>query len=321
MPTLDQRILIPAPPELIWQYIGEMERHPRWRQDCERVVSLSAAQHEPGARWRYIQPEGPDFVIEITTYFARAGFEYTIVDGLPLNDAHGRFRLQEVSEGTAVHWTFEFQGRGFLGRVGRQKRAIETQMETSLRQLWQLLREIPSNAVPRPPRASVQNAPDADARANYVPRHGSKLPPNDMLAAATATPPILDDTQQLPILSADELAATFPHPNADDTPATPMLTLSHAPPPSADDTPATPIPAVTVIPTLPVARQSAGASDEELSIFDIFGIQRAVTPPPKEDTQHLIDLAAVEPVSSRADTRPREGARTRLRRRLIRNRR
>ena len=100
-----------------------------------------------------------------------------------------------------------------------------------------------------------------------------------------------------------------------------MQTLSHAPPPSADDTPTTPIPAVTVIPTLPVARQSAGASDEELSIFDIFGIQRAVTSPPNEDTQHLIDLAAVEPVSSRADTRPREGARTRLRRRLIRNRR
>ena len=290
-----------------------------------RSALLNASRVRVGA---ISNRRGPDFVIEITTYFARAGFEYTIVDGLPLNGAHGRFRLQEVNEGTALHWSFEYQGRGFLRRRGRKKRVIEAQMEASLRQLWQLLRERPGNAATRPPRASVQDAPDADARASYIPRHGSKLPPNDILAAAAATPPTLDDTQQLPTLSADELAATFPPPRADDTPAISMPTLPHMPPPRDDDTPATSMPAVTALPTVPVAHPSTVASEDELSIFDIFGIQRTVASPPEEDVRPLTDLVSVQPESpsalmnepTKADTRPREGARTRLRRRLIRNR-
>lgn len=327
MPSIDQRILIPAPPELIWQYVGAMEKHPVWREDCERVLPLGTATYEPGSRWRYIQGNGADFVIEITTYFARAGFEYSVVDGLTMGNAQGRFRLQEVSEGTVLYWSFEFQGGGFLGRGGRQKRAIEAQMEGSLRQLWQVMRELPDHTKTHEPRASVQEAPDADARASYIPRHSSKLPPNDILAAAAATPPNLEDTQQLPILDAEEVKVDFPPPTADDTPATPMSPLYHTPPPSEDDTPAKPLPAVTPIPANPESDPSSHDAEEELSIFDIFGIQRSFDSPVTEDVRPQNELAEDEqvlPVSSRdedtsIDTRPREGARTRLRRRLIRD--
>ena len=333
MPSIDQRILIPAPPELIWQYVGAMEKHPVWRKDCERVLPLGTATHEPGSRWRYIQRNGADFVIEITTYLARTGFEYSVIDGLTIGNARGRFRLQEVSEGTAIYWSFEFQGGGFLGRGGRQKRAIEAQMEGSLRQLWQVTRELPDRTKTHEPRASVQEAPDADARASYIPRHSSKLPPNDILAAAAATPPNLEDTQQLPTLDAEEVKVDFPPPNTDDTPATPMpiSPLYHTPPPSEDDTPAKPFPAVTPIPANPELDPSSHDAEEELSIFDIFGIQRSFDSPNNEDLRPLsepVEDEQVLPVSSRVssrdedtntDTRPREGARARLRRRLVRD--
>ena len=330
MPSIDQRILLPASPELVWQYIGEPEKHPLWWQECERAIPLSVALHEPGSRWRYIYRKAPDIVIEITTYLSRAGFEYSIVDGLSILNAHGRFRLQEVNEGTALFWGFEFQSSGLFSRSGRRKRAIESQMVKNLRSLWQIIHELPERSKLHDPRTSVQEAPDADARATYTPRHENRPPPDDVLAAAAAIPAISEDTQPLQTLDENEIQSDYPPADLEDTSAVSIPTLPHLTEPNDEDTPAKPIPAIN--PTTSTMKMFdtslMNSMEEELSIFDIFGIQRFSSSTAEDVSLHSTDDRE-EMIEVQADTivreenlgseRTREGARTRLRRKQLLN--
>ena len=330
MPSIEQRILLPASPELVWQYIGEPEKHPLWWQECERAIPLSATLHEPGSRWRYIHRKAPDFVIEITTYLSRAGFEYSVVDGLPILNAHGRFRLQEVNEGTALFWGFEFQSSGFFSRSGRRKRAIESQMHKNLRNLWQIIHELPERSKLHDPRTSVQEAPDADFRATYIPRHENRLPPDDVLAAAAAIPAISEDTQPLQTLDENEIQSEYPPADLEDTAAVSIPTPSQMSEPNDEDTPAKPIP--TINPTTSTMKMFdtsvMNSLEEELSIFDIFGIQRFssttaedVLHHPTEDQEEMMEVQT-DPIvreENLSSERTREGARTRLRRKQLLN--
>lgn len=317
MPTIEQRILIPASPARVWELLGDMEKHPRWRQDGARVASLSAARHEAGARWRYTPAQGPDVVIEISAYLPRAGLEYLVIDGLPLENGRGRFRLQETSEGTAIYWSFEYSRRGFRPGKGKQQRALAAQMEASLRRLWQLLREDPGG-IPLS-RAAVQEAPDADARAQYIPRHGNRLPPDDLLAAAAATPPALDDTQAQPALQAADLADEAPPADAEATPAAGMPALDITA--LEEETPDTPLRTPSLFDL------EEDSETDERSIFDIFGIQR----PDGEDSGEILPDTSEMRAANAPNTEEsalvklrstrREGARSRARRRQISGRR
>ncbi len=299
--TIDQRILIPGSPESIWSLLGDFEKHPSWRVDCEQINALSDIRYEPGARWRYTNRKGADFVIEILAYFTRVGFEYTIVDGLSLGKNCGRFRLQEVNEGTAVQWSFEFQKGGLLSRGGRRKASIETGMADSLRRLWQLHREQPSITIP-PPRATVQKAPSVDMRAQYTPRHSPTKP--------SPKPPTLEDTQALTTLHPEEANPT----------TAPILAEAEAPPSSVEDTPTHPLPALGIQQTTeekPQESPSQLESEDEKSIFEIFGIQHQTHFESEEDTQALNLIQETRTFEAQHELSTRIGARVRLRRRLV----
>lgn len=329
MPTIDQRILLPAPPELVWQYVGVPTRHPLWWQGCEQALPLGEELYEPGSRWRYTISKGPDLIIELHSYLSRTGFEYSVVDGLAVKNGLGRFRLQEVSEGTTLHWSFEYQNGGWFGRMGRGKRNIEAQMEHNLRNLWHIIQDLPQHSRVHQSRVSVQHAPDADSRADYVSRHDNRAILENTITTENV-PATMDDTQLLPILSEENMDALTPQGDLDDTSVITVPQLANDEAPSDEDTPANPIPAIPPLTSNLFDTTVMRSMEEELSIFDLFGIQRlTATNAPEENvlSQKLssdIGRSEDQTESELKETligagRPREGARMRYRRQLLLN--
>ena len=63
MTTIDHRILIPAAPDVVWDYISDISRNPEWQVDCREVIFLTSRREGPGLRWRYATPGGSECVV------------------------------------------------------------------------------------------------------------------------------------------------------------------------------------------------------------------------------------------------------------------
>jgi hypothetical protein len=229
MPTIDQRILIPAPPDAVWAYLSDIRKNPEWQEDCRGVSFLSQSQQGPGTRWRSTLPKGHDAIIQVTAWYKGLGYEYTYIDGMPYKQSSGRIRLQEIPEGTIVQWTFNFEGGG-LGVRGAA-RSIEKTMADSLRELHKRLQ---SAAQKRELEAKslMRDDPGVQARATYKPRHPSAVENKESVpgtdtqpkprVSVSYEPPINDeDNQPIPVLNS--LAEAEPPVVLDDTrPRPPM---------------------------------------------------------------------------------------------------
>ena len=136
MNIIDHRILVPKSPELIWEYISSLDKNPTWQVECQSIALLSSRQDGAGTRWRYSNPKGHEFVIEVTAWYEGLGYEYTLVDGTSYRENKGRIRLQEIAEGTVIQWTFTYEMDGLLGGVRNavlHKRQLENVMVDSLK--------------------------------------------------------------------------------------------------------------------------------------------------------------------------------------------
>ncbi len=168
MNTIDQRILIPSPPEVVWDYLGDLTKTPEWQADCKAVSFLTSKRNGPGTRLRISSDKGQDRVVEITAWYDGLGYQYTYVDGVPYRESTGRIRLQEIPEGTVVQWTFTYDVGGLRFGLSRQ---IETAMETSLKSLWKQVSQSSGAQKIREAKSLMRDAPDYEARAQYKPRH------------------------------------------------------------------------------------------------------------------------------------------------------
>lgn len=136
---IDQRILIPAPMNVVWGVLADQSQLPRWRVDCQQVAILTTRQFGVGMRRRCMNSAGKDKVEEITAWYEGLGYEYTLVDSRQFQNWRGRIRLQAVPEGTIVQWTISYDPAGFLrgllNRLTGAKSGIEAECIESLRQL------------------------------------------------------------------------------------------------------------------------------------------------------------------------------------------
>jgi len=82
MTTIDQRILIPASPDVVWAYISSIERNREWRVDHQDLAFITTFRKGQGTRWRYTNGSRQEYVAEITAWYERMGYEYHIVDDL-----------------------------------------------------------------------------------------------------------------------------------------------------------------------------------------------------------------------------------------------
>lgn len=217
MTTIDQRILIPAPPDVVWAIVSNIDNNVKWQIECRSVSHLSSRRSGPGVRWRTTGPGNREQVQEITAWYDGLGYEYTVVDGLPLQNAKGRVRLQEIPEGTIVQWSFSYEAKGLVGGLRNSlatRRKIETAMVESLKNLWRYVNQNSDSRQVHEAKSLMRDALDYEARKQYKPRHPSAYEEHITPAEAApliTEPPISDeDTRPRPAVQV--------HDAVDDTP-------------------------------------------------------------------------------------------------------
>ena len=292
--------------------MGDLSAIPQWYEDVVSVSFLSTQREGRGTRWRHSSVKGNDIIVEISAWYDTLGYEYRIVEGKTFSENQGRLRLQEVSDGTLVRWTFQYELGGVLGGIRnamRLKRSTTNQIQDSLRNLHQLILQESGGISTHEARASMQNAPDVDERSSYEPRHPSTFHESATDPAASDQDTTLSEIHPLPydldfepeplpavaetdtkpnpvVLGADDglLPDAEPEPEIDDTKPVEVATLlAQIPPPpphipeSMPEPVADEAPPVAVVetgsPELDTVRPPADDSSN-MSVFEIFGLQK-----------------------------------------------
>ena len=314
MNVIDLEILIPASPEFIWRFIGDLSAIPRWYEDVVSVSFLSTQREGRGTRWRHSTVKGNDAIVEINAWYDTLGYEYRVVDGTTFSDNQGRIRLQEVSDGTLVRWTYQYEFAGILGGIRnamRLKRSTTNQIQASLRNLHQLIIQESGGISTHEAKASMQDAPDVYERSSYEPRHPPAFQearaddaasdedttlselfplPYDLELDAEPLPAVVEtDTKPNPVVlgAADNLNSDAePEPALDDTrPVEVETLLAEVPPPTLDlpETEPEPVAAEQTASDVidepePLPLETLRPTDDDssrLSVFEIFRLAEA----------------------------------------------
>jgi uncharacterized protein YndB with AHSA1/START domain len=198
---IDQRILIDAPPQTIWEFISDPDKLTRWHTGYGGVSVLTTQRAGAGTRRRCTPAGGgKDVIEEITTWVEGLGYEYRLADGGPYRTFQGRLRLQVVPDGTSVQWTISYHPKGLFGLLRDQlkgRRQLAQMMADSLRQLRRQvdLLGVRMDAEQRA-KAGIQGRLDANARAQYQRRYapppGLETPVEDESGIPASSPVTLD---------------------------------------------------------------------------------------------------------------------------------
>ena len=314
MTRIDQRILIPAAPQSVWEFVSEIENLPNWHVNCQSVAFLSQKHTGPGTRWRQRSHGRQEFVYEMTTWYEGLGFEYVFVDGSSFQEARGRLRLQEIAEGTIVQWTFEYELGGVFSGIRdtlTTQRSHESDMVNSLKELWKQSRRRGGLENYQAKSLMRDGEQDPERRSQYRPRHQTPSTTDAVPSIPIEEPPVSDeDTRPRPAVDpsvhvpdeapASEGDARFAPPAASkaDTSAPPDTTLAPVEPASpAEDEPETP-PAPEPA-AAEVTEPDAEITEEATVVQDLPGLETSEAPstpaqadlqpttPPNADTSDL----------------------------------
>lgn len=237
--VIDHAIAIPALQNQVWQQLRTIQNNPIWQVDSERVAFLTTHQNGRNTRWRNTMANGRECVIEITAWYEGLGYEYVIVDGVPYQSNRGRIRLQEVAEGTVVQWTFNYELNGVLSGLRnslRIRRQIDADIVDSLRNLYSYMRSLSGEETidPSSVKSIMRDAPDVEARAQYVPRHPTAL--DEATSKGSATPeavpsrPVGDDLFKPPAPQQARFVIPEPPIAEEDTQPNPRIQTGAIPP-------------------------------------------------------------------------------------------
>jgi len=111
-----QRFITPARPEIVWQFLADVENWPEWTPTVVEIKSLSNTGMTVGARYRVVQPKLRPAVYEVTEYVPNQTF--TWVQRLPGGSMIGGHRLYSRDSGTEVELSFTTEGL-FANIVGK----------------------------------------------------------------------------------------------------------------------------------------------------------------------------------------------------------
>ena len=103
MPSFEERIEIDAPPDRVWDVLGDLESVQRW-------VPGIAGVEVHGMRRVCTLDDGRVLHEEISGYSSRTrSFEYAIDGGLPVRDNRGGFAVEPSAAGAYVVWRSSFE--------------------------------------------------------------------------------------------------------------------------------------------------------------------------------------------------------------------
>lgn len=229
MTLIDQRILIDAPPQVVWEYISDPNHVRRWHTGYRAISVLTTQQFGLGTRRRCTPTTGgKDVIEEITAWVDGLGYEYTQIEGGTFRAMRARIRLQAGPDGTTVQWTVTYKPRGITGMlrdIFGGKSDMQSMMASSLRQLRRQIDELGlrMDAEYRQ-RVSMRGRLNHDERQQYALRHAADedhvpvAAEGDVPSAAAEVPasmPPADDVR------ADLPAAPIPVPDQIAPPAPP----------------------------------------------------------------------------------------------------
>lgn len=249
MTTIDQRILIPSPPDVVWEYVSNINNQPDWQTACESITFLSQKQEGVGTRWRERTVHRQEHVFEVTSWYDGLGYEYVFIDGGGFQTGKGRLRIQEIPEGTIVQWTFTYELGGVLSGLRNAlttQRRIEADMVESLKSLWKISRRM-GNLEGYEARSLMRDGlQDPVERASYKSRHESKIKTSTEMPVVKITEPPVSEEDTRPRASLAQ----------DSAPPVTEQTEPEAPS-NVTDAPAAPQPPATA----PEAPESTDADD------------------------------------------------------------
>lgn len=301
MTLIDQRILIDAPPQLIWEYLADPEKLVEWHAGYTSVSVLTTQQTGVGVRRRCaVTGGGKDVIEQITAWVDGLGYEYRLVDGGPYRSFRGRFRLQPGPDGTSVQWTVEYTPRGLLGKLrdllsGRKQ--LTAMMAASLRELRQQINTLGLRMDDAyRARLGIQGRLNATERAQYQRRHptpetaGIVQPP----APAETTPALPD--QPLPVHQEADTEPK-PPPGLREALAAQQPEPLPPPPPPAQITP--PEPSRSVVSDLPKTAPLSSPAPDHQRPTPPRGIPAVRPPTAAEERPSFIPPRAAETLTDR----------------------
>ena len=103
-----QKFITPARPEIVWQFLVDVEHWPDWTPTVLEIKSLSNNGMTVGARYRVVQPRLRPAVYEVTEYVPNQVF--TWVQRLPGGGMIGGHRLSPRDGATEVELSFASKG-------------------------------------------------------------------------------------------------------------------------------------------------------------------------------------------------------------------
>ena len=306
MKTIDHRILIPSPPDRIWDVVSDLSRNPDWQIDCREVIFLTSKRSGAGLRWRYSDDKRHEYVYEVSAWYAGLGYEYYFVDGSTFRDARGRVRLQDTPEGTIVQWTFSYEAAGLLSGTLGLHGALDRMMQDSLRQLWSMSKNNKA-ALVETPKSLMRDAPDVEARIAYQPRR----PTRDRLdTAAPASTPTPDSLPMSPLIEksagSDDSVPSWSRSSIDAG----TTTQGGEPDVAVGDTRPNPSAGIRSTDEFDAA---IGFDHEPDFLEDLVALSRFEPPPPAEATQpaggRLVEIAETPaPLTAPGDHNPTTNA-------------
>ncbi len=297
MTLIDQRILIDAPPSIIWDYISDPYKLAQWHAGYTSVSVLTTQQTGLGTRRRCaVTGGGKDVIEQITAWVDGLGYEYEFVEAGPYRLMRGRIRLQPGPDGTSVQWTVEYRPKGPFGLLrdwlgGRKQFAA--MMAASLRELRQQVNALGLRMDDTyRARLGIQGRLNVAERAQYQRRHpvpGADSPaPASVAENAPAHDAGMAEVASLPIEQAvtPREAEVAPEPSTS-LPETPIETAAIAAeeglvatPPPAPAEPALPPPPVIAPP--PLIAPPGDAEPDYRRVTPPRGIPAVQRPPAHE---------------------------------------
>jgi hypothetical protein len=211
MNSIEQRVLIPGSPQMIWEYLSDLRNNAQWQVNCRNLAFLTTEITGRGTRYRYQTLSGREQVAEITAWYKEVGYEYVIVDGAPFTSNKGRIKLHETAEGTVVHWTFDYALKGIFSGLRNAistQRTIENDIIESLWMLWENITQGLQERERFVGRTVMRDAPDVEERAQYQARYPSKFGEKfERPPLPIEEPPISDeDTRPRPALQPEVIS-------------------------------------------------------------------------------------------------------------------
>jgi uncharacterized membrane protein len=99
---------IPAPPQIVWPVMVDVERWPEWTASISRVLRLSPGPLQVGSRVRIHQPKLPPAFWRVTEL--NPGASFTWVSRAPGVRVKARHAVEAIAAGTRVTLSIHYDG-------------------------------------------------------------------------------------------------------------------------------------------------------------------------------------------------------------------